>query len=744
MPQTRVSICTSVKNQAELLRECIASVVAQTFPDWEHVIIDDGSTEDVKAVVQSFNDTRIRYFRWDENRGVPHGSNFSMAQAIGEYATWLAADERIGPTKLADQVKYLEEHPGVHAVWGLPGYFGGQRLATSEFGERPEWEQYALRAHNRSNEAWLRTLVNLEAVPLGTCSMLARRSVLKDLGPMDENLTMFSDHELYCRFFAKGYVGVVLPYRWALDREKTDGQSVREQNQDNAAKELAYVRERYPVKLPAGTGKITVGIPCYNHAQFLLEAVNSVLAQTQAVDEILILNDASTDNFDEVARKLTYDDPRIKLMAFPENMGCQEAKTQMAYRAQGDFFVVLSADDTLAPDFVAKCMAKFAENPWLEFVASQTDFMDAEGKPITEAHPVHQIPQCSNHSREDWLAMLHGGNHYFGAGIYRTLALSEVGGWKKEFKVIDDYEMYLKLLQRENIGIVEEPLTHTRIHGKNKSMNMDKEAGEELPWLYHAARKPYYRQRMKVVIATPFYEVKAFAPYVVALIETTRLLNAVGIQWHFMELCGDSYVHRARNTMCDRFLSDPDATDLFFIDSDMAWNPDAVVKMCLLPDDIVGGSYPVKNGWDKWTSIPNMLEKDGAYHYQGRELGDGTALLKALVLAGGFLRIQRHVLEKFREFHKDLWYVEPSTMPDKPQHRYTEFFAAQKGEGQAFFGEDHMFSSRIRAMGTEMFIYPNATISHYGMQAWTGNLDTWLKQKRWEQDKTQPPQQAAA
>jgi hypothetical protein len=56
---------------------------------------------------------------------------------------------------------------------------------------------------------------------------------------------------------------------------------------------------------------------------------------------------------------------------------------------------------------------------------------------------------------------------------------------------------------------------------------------------------------MKVVIATPFYEVKAFSPYIVSLMATMRLLTAVGIDWDFREISGDSYVHRARNTICD-------------------------------------------------------------------------------------------------------------------------------------------------------------------------------------------------
>ena len=313
--------------------------------------------------------------------------------------------------------------------------------------------------------------------------------------------------------------------------------------------------------------------------------------------------------------------------------------------------------------------------------------------------------------------------------MYRTKVISELGGWEKQYKVISDYQMYLKLLQRENIGIVEEKLTHTRVHAGQNSFLTTPERQKELPWLYHEARKPFYRKHMKVIIATPFYELKAFSPYVTSLTQTLRLLTACGIDWRFMELSGDSYVHRARNTMCDMFMRDPDATDLFFLDSDMSWSPEAFVKMCMLPDDVIGAAYPVKNNWEAWTSIPKFHEKDGFNELHGRELGDGTALIEALVLAGGFLRIKRRALDKFREGYPDLWYEEPTTDPQNPHHRFTAFFGAETVDHK-FYGEDHLFAKRLREIGIRMFIYPDVNIVHWGYKEFAGNYDKYLKRQK--------------
>jgi glycosyltransferase involved in cell wall biosynthesis len=698
----------------------VQSVVAQTFKDWELVIVDDASTEDLKAVVDAFNDSRIRLIRLEQNVGVPAGVNIAMKEAQGEYIGLLAADEFITPDKLEAQVEYLDSRKGVDCVWGLPG--------KGDYGRRPEWEQSMLRAHNRSNEAWLKTLLNLENVPIGGASLLMRTEVMRSLGYMDESLTLFSDHELYCRFFEK-HVGVVLPYRWA-DEQATPGLQLREKNQHKVEQELAYVRERHKIPMPAVTGKVSIGMPCFNDAKFLPDAVAAVMAQTHQDWELMILNDGGTDDFNTVVQQ--FNDPRIKVMAFPENMGMWEAQNQMAFRATGEFYVPLAADDTIEPTFLARCLDEYAKNPWLELVASQTDFMKEDKSPFNDAgNPMMRIPKAPNTTREQMLGALHGGNVYFGAGMYRTRAISDVGGWEKQYKVIADYQMYLKMLQRERIHVIEEPLTHTRVHGKNASL-LEPAKAKELPWLYHAAKKPYYRQLMRVVIATPFYELKGFSPYIESLQATTALLTAHGIGYRFMALSGDSYVHRARNTMCDAFLEDPDATDLFFIDSDMSWNPEAFVQMCLQPELVIGGSYPVKNCWEAWTSLPHWQEENGQNVLKGRPLGDGSALIEAFVLAGGFLRIKREALEMFRKHYPDLWYREATSSPDDPEKRFTQFFGAESIDHR-FFGEDHMFSKKLRDMGVKMFIYPNVDITHWGYQRFPGNFDQYLKGKAKEQ-----------
>ena len=292
MTNPKVSICSSVLNQSDWLKVMLDSVVAQTFKDFELILVDDGSTEDIKALVDTYNDPRIKLIRWDENRGMPHGMNHALRQATGEYIGLLSADEVISPDKLEIQVEYMDAHKGVDCVWGLP--------LRGPLGLRPIWEQTAMRAHNRSNEAWLKTLLELDNVPIGGASLLMKTEVMKSLDYLDPTLKMFSDHELYCKFFSRGHVGVVLPYRFAVEHPTENDENAKKTqrflNFNKMEDELGLVRSRYPLKIPVTTGKISIGLPCFNDARFLPDAVAAILAQTYQDWELMILNDGGTDD----------------------------------------------------------------------------------------------------------------------------------------------------------------------------------------------------------------------------------------------------------------------------------------------------------------------------------------------------------------------------------------------------------------------------------------------------------------
>lgn len=124
-------------NAAAHLREAMESVLAQTFADFELLVVDDGSTDGTAALAASLNDPRIRVERLSRNRGRATARNLAMGKAQGRYLAWMDADDVSMPRRLAAQHAYLEAHPEVHICGAGVQYFG-QSQVLETFPARPE------------------------------------------------------------------------------------------------------------------------------------------------------------------------------------------------------------------------------------------------------------------------------------------------------------------------------------------------------------------------------------------------------------------------------------------------------------------------------------------------------------------------------------------------------------------------------------------------------------------------------
>lgn len=123
-----VSIIVPCYNQAKYLPETLDSILAQTYQNWEAVIMDDGSPDDTEAVAKEYKsrDARIKYAKQD-NQGVSAARNNAIRKySRGEYILLVDADDLITPYYIEHAVAYLEEHPECKMVYGLAEKFGAE------------------------------------------------------------------------------------------------------------------------------------------------------------------------------------------------------------------------------------------------------------------------------------------------------------------------------------------------------------------------------------------------------------------------------------------------------------------------------------------------------------------------------------------------------------------------------------------------------------------------------------------
>ena len=107
-----VSIITPTFNSANFIEETIKSVLSQTYPNWEMIIVDDCSGDDTEEIVSQYvrEDTRIKYIRLEKNSGAAVARNKAMREAEGEYMAFLDSDDIWTAEKLSEQLSFMQEH----------------------------------------------------------------------------------------------------------------------------------------------------------------------------------------------------------------------------------------------------------------------------------------------------------------------------------------------------------------------------------------------------------------------------------------------------------------------------------------------------------------------------------------------------------------------------------------------------------------------------------------------------------
>ena len=187
---------------------------------------------------------------------------------------------------------------------------------------------------------------------------------------------------------------------------------------------------------------VSVIIPTYNSDRYIAAAIRSVLAQTYPHWEILVIDDGSQDETQQILQPMVeqYGD-RLHYI-YQANQGVSAARNRGIEAATGEFVAFLDADDIFLADKLAAQIAVFAAQPHLGMVHSGWRRVDAAGNPLLDVEPWQEIPTLDLESWLRWKPVLPS------AMMFRRQWLVEAGGFDSRFPPAEDTELVLRLALR--------------------------------------------------------------------------------------------------------------------------------------------------------------------------------------------------------------------------------------------------------------------------------------------------------
>jgi glycosyltransferase involved in cell wall biosynthesis len=212
--------------------------------------------------------------------------------------------------------------------------------------------------------------------------------------------------------------------------------------------------------------RVSVIIPAYNAARYLPEAIESALAQSYQDFEILIFDNASTDETPDVVAG--YRDPRIRYTRNEANFGFSGSVARAFAQARGEFAAVLGADDIWYPDFLAASSAALDKQPSASFVHTDAIWINEESRPFGESAAAW--PALS--SGPDAFVNCFRDGFCFSTLLIRLDSLRRAGGYEAGWDIQGDLVLFLRLCLHGDVLFIPKPLAWYRYHSSNLTTAM--------------------------------------------------------------------------------------------------------------------------------------------------------------------------------------------------------------------------------------------------------------------------------
>jgi hypothetical protein len=247
-----------------------------------------------------------------------------------------------------------------------------------------------------------------------------------------------------------------------------------------------------------------------------------------------------------------------------------------------------------------------------------------------------------------------------------------------------------------------------------------------------------------IFIATPCYGGQIGEPYFRSMMRFAILCNKYDIKYTISTLANESLITRGRNTLTSFFMENKEATHLFFVDADIEFQPEDILRMVAYDKPIVVGAYPKKAlNWNSIIEAARYDETETAETIEGHssnyvvnfdfvkdQEGNRTGqvqivdnLVKLKDAGTGFMCINKEVIQKMFDTHPETKYVNDINVDQKFEpFMYALFDCIIDPESRRYLSEDYTFCRRWQDMGGEVWLDPRTALNHVGHYTFRGNI----------------------
>jgi hypothetical protein len=247
-------------------------------------------------------------------------------------------------------------------------------------------------------------------------------------------------------------------------------------------------------------------------------------------------------------------------------------------------------------------------------------------------------------------------------------------------------------------------------------------------------------QEWNVFFALPCYDSHVTEPFMMSFLQALLYYKEIGLKYSVCTI-SDSLINRARNNLVAKFMGNESFTHMVFIDVDLQFDKEAILKLLWHDKDVVTASYPIKEiNWDKIKEgATEGLEAKDLMEYATRyvvhmvkpgesQLNIDNGAIECYEAGTGFMLIKRQVFDKMFKKYKKLKYNDDTGALNGVEKNFSyALFNSYVDEDGRFLSEDYGFCRYWQKIGGKVWVDPTINLTHFGRIKYVGKMLEFLK-----------------